>query len=117
MTYRLALYFKFADEAAAVAALPGCRESDGDGNPAWGAGVDAPVPVVKTAAVLDESGNVVTPAAIEPGYHLNLLVSHPEAVDVAALEAIDGWTGTARNDGDGWILMKGLPATPSRQWA
>ena len=32
-----------------------------------------PIPVIKTPAVLDDDGNVIEPAVMEPGVHINAL--------------------------------------------
>lgn len=52
---------------------------DADGNliPHQGVIIDEIGPITKTPAVLDEDGNVVTPAVVIAGHHVNLLAIDP----------------------------------------
>lgn len=50
-----------------------CTERDGVLVPLPGIAIDEIGEIVKTPAVVDEEGNVVTPAVIVPGHHVNLL--------------------------------------------
>jgi hypothetical protein len=52
--------------------------------------VDEIGPVVKTPAVLDEAGDIVTPAVMVEGHHVNL-VAYGALADV--LQAGGGWQG------------------------
>lgn len=105
-------YFRFADEAAAIDALPEYRVVGEDGEGWNTACIDADVPITSTPAVLGDCNEVVTPAVMATGYFLNLLL--PERDE--SLEQIDGWVGTLLTDTKE-LIAGDRPRTPQRVFA
>lgn len=108
---RFTLFFRFADEATAITALVQFRLSEGG----WDAArIDADIPIVAAPAVFDATGDLVSPAVRAEGYFVNLLLTARDD----ALEAIDGWRGTAEEQDGAWVLIAGdHPRTPQRVFA
>ena len=87
------LILRFPDDATAAGTLPQFRGVDPDGNPTWLTAshqhaLDPIGPMVLTPAVVDDQGTVTTPATVDDGFHVNLILDgHPdEAAILAAVE-------------------------------
>lgn len=109
---RVTLYYRFANEAAAIAALGQFQISSG-GVDVWNkASIDAGVPIITSPAILDDLGNVTSPAVLSAYYHVNVLLQERDE----ALEKIGGWLGTLDTDTLG-LIAGAHPTTPQRVFA
>ncbi|WP_374764271.1 hypothetical protein [Yunchengibacter salinarum] len=98
-------YYLHADSEADMAtALPWARTVDDEGAPVWrtrgpGWALEVAVPVVETPATIDtDTGEVIAPASLAPGFHANL------RTDGTFAETVPDTLITT-------------PATPQRVWA
>jgi hypothetical protein len=96
-------YLKFSDESEMLAVLFDAEiiQADEDGNaivPPYhkGAAIDVVGLIVDAPAVIDDDGNVITPATFVDGWHVNWRGDLPESLQGYAIDA---------------------PATPARVWA
>jgi len=99
------LYLRADSESALAVAMPWFRREDAWVTASHHHALDLIGPITTTPAILDENGEVVTPAMIDGRYHANLRLfgDHPDREAIlAGLEAV-------RIDPE--------PATPSRVWA
>lgn len=85
------LYLRATNEATLAAALPWLRGVGEDDEPIWleaseGHALIPGVVIVKTPAVVDTAGEIVTPAKLVPGYfaNLRLLDGHPAYDEIVA---------------------------------
>lgn len=96
------LTLKFTDEAQAIEALSQFRSEDEEGNQDWKQG-DHTFALVycgdlhNNDAVLDEQGEVITPATPIEGYHINL-----QSNDDALSEALEGFKVFPKDRKVGW---------------
>lgn len=85
----MTLYLKAADEAEMIAALdailPDFQTEDGPRFYTAEWSLDWDIPIVQTPAVIDEDGEVVTPAVMEAGFFANLKTS----LDTSAIAGMD----------------------------
>ncbi len=81
-------------EAAAEAENLLVRDDEDNLVPAPGVNIDVLGPVVITAAVLDDEGNVVTPAVLDNRHHVNLRITAPALTNTDA-DGYENWKLTA----------------------
>lgn len=93
-------YFRFHDEAQAIALLPQFRVTGEDSDTWDAARIDADIDII------DSEGERV------PGYFLNVLL--PKRNE--SLEQIDGWVGTLATDTKE-LIAGDRPRTPQRVFA
>lgn len=81
-------------EAAALSRNLLTEDADGNRTPAPGVNIDVLGPVTIKPAVLDEEGNVTTPAVTDSRYHVNIRITDP-ALSVVDAEGFENWRQTA----------------------